>query len=92
MQFIGKPLLVGANPEAVEVIPYRVPPLSQVRRLDKHVVKMAKVVALHDDITLAQYLTDRIRPLVEEDYKRALAEMSAEAKPPARPRRPKGGE
>jgi hypothetical protein len=53
------------------------------------VVKMARVVALQRNITLAEYLTERIRPLVAQDYEEALAEMTAEVKKP-RPK-PHGG-
>jgi hypothetical protein len=39
-----------------------------------------KVVALNRDITLAQYLTDSIRPRVDEEYAEAVAEMARETK------------
>jgi hypothetical protein len=44
------------------------------------VVKKARVVALNRNITLAEYLTETIRPLVDKDYAVALAEMTKEAK------------
>jgi hypothetical protein len=55
-------------------------------KMGADVVKMAKVVALNRNITLAEYLTERIRPFVEADYERALAEMAREVKS----QRPKG--
>jgi hypothetical protein len=40
------------------------------------VVRKAKVVALKRNITLAQYLTDTIKPLVDKDYAQAVTEMA----------------
>jgi len=55
-------------------------------KMGADVVKKAKVVALNRNITLAEYLTERIRPLVDDDYAQELAKMSKEAKTS----RPKG--
>jgi hypothetical protein len=38
------------------------------------------VIALNRNITLAEYLTERIRPLVDADYEPEVTEMSKEVK------------
>ncbi len=37
-------------------------------KIGADVVKMAKHIAIDRGITLAEYLTERLRPLVEEDF------------------------
>jgi hypothetical protein len=49
-------------------------------KMGADVVKRAKIVALDKNITLAEYLTERLRPLVDQDYQIALAKMTKEAK------------
>jgi hypothetical protein len=44
------------------------------------VVRRAKIVAIDKNITLAEYLTETLRPTVDKDYAAALAKMSREAK------------
>jgi hypothetical protein len=44
------------------------------------VVKRAKIVAIDKNITLAEYLTETLRPVVDRDYAATLAKMSKEAK------------
>jgi hypothetical protein len=56
-------------------------------KMGMDVVKKAKVVALNRNIPLAQYLTDRLRPFVDQDYLQAVSEMAREAKA----QNPKGG-
>jgi hypothetical protein len=49
-------------------------------KMGSDVVRKAKVVALNRNITLAEYLTERIRPLVDADYEQEVAKMSKEVK------------
>ena len=49
-------------------------------KMGADVVKKAKVVALNRNITLAEYLTERIRALVDGDYAEEVAAMAREAK------------
>ncbi len=49
-------------------------------KMGADVVKRAKIVALDKNITLAEYLTERVRPLVDQDYQTALAKMAKEAR------------
>ncbi len=51
-------------------------------KMGADVVKKAKVVALNRNITLAEYLTERIRPLIDADYEKEVAKMSREVKSP----------
>jgi hypothetical protein len=44
------------------------------------VVKKARIVAVSRNITLAEYLTESIRPIVDKDYTAALAKLTKEAK------------
>jgi hypothetical protein len=46
-------------------------------KLGADVVKMARHLAVDRGIPLAQYLTDRIRPLVEEDFNELRKSMSS---------------
>jgi ATP-dependent Clp protease adapter protein ClpS len=47
-------------------------------KIDVEVLRKAKVVAAIRDVTLAEYLTEVLRPIVEKDHARAIAD---EAKP-----------
>lgn len=49
-------------------------------KMGTDVARKAKVVALNRNITLAEYLTERIRPLVDGDYEQEVAKMSREVK------------
>jgi hypothetical protein len=44
------------------------------------VIKRAKIVALDKNITLAEYLTETLRPIVDKDYSQTLAKMAREEK------------
>ena len=61
-------------------------------KVDKFVVGMARHVALARGISLAEYLTELVRPHVKADYARILREIEA-AKEEETPRKrgPKGG-
>ncbi len=39
-------------------------------KLDAEVAKMAKHIAIDRKITLAEYLSERLRPLVEQDFRK----------------------
>jgi hypothetical protein len=49
-------------------------------KMGADVVNRAKVVALNKNLTLAEYLTERIRPLIDEDYIKTVADMAREIK------------
>jgi hypothetical protein len=55
-------------------------------KMGADVVKMAKHIAIDRGITLAEYLTERVRPLVEEDF-----EVMAKTMGKSQPRRAKKG-
>jgi hypothetical protein len=55
-------------------------------KMGADVVKMAKHIAIDRGITLAEYLTERIRPLVEQDFE----EMAKHLKKPSRKSRSEG--
>lgn len=48
-------------------------------KMDSGVVRKAKIVALDRNITLAQYLSEKVAPLVERDYQETVAKMAEEA-------------
>jgi hypothetical protein len=56
-------------------------------KMGADVVKMAKHIAIDRGVTLAEYLTERIRPLVEADF-----EVMARKLGKSRPRRGKASE
>ena len=54
-------------------------------KIDAEVVRAAKIVAAHKDLSLAEYLSETLRPIVEAELKdysrRALGEDRPEKKP-----------
>ncbi len=48
-------------------------------KMDSGVVRKAKIVAMDRNITLAQYLSEKVAPLVERDYQETVARMAEEA-------------
>jgi hypothetical protein len=59
-------------------------------KMDAEVVRWAKVVAAFKDITLAEFVSERAREAVIEDFEargvEVPAELRAPAKPPRKPR------
>jgi hypothetical protein len=49
-------------------------------KMGLEVVKKARIVAVSRNITLAEYLTESIRPIVDKDYAAALAKLTKEEK------------
>ena len=56
-------------------------------KLDAHVARKAKLVATNRGITLAEYLTSIVAPVVARDLKNEMGKMMDEPEP----KRPKGG-
>ena len=50
-------------------------------KVDAGVIASARVVVAHRNITLAEYLSDLLRPLVERDLKKTGREITGEKKP-----------
>jgi hypothetical protein len=53
---------------------------SQVR-IDRDLAKMARAVANHRGMQLAEYVSGLIRPTVTKDYRRTLQELEQEVEP-----------
>jgi hypothetical protein len=69
MEFIGKPLLVGANPDAVEAISSAAAELKLTAvKAERDIVTKAKMIAADGGIPLAGCLSDGLRGLVERDW------------------------
>lgn len=77
VEFIGLPLFVSANPEAVEAQPVN-PNLGQPARLDPSLVSMARMIAAGKGITIGAYLEPMIAPTVRKDYAAMLRELEKE--------------
>jgi hypothetical protein len=64
-------------------------------KIDAEVVRQAKIVAAYKDVSLAEYMSEAIRPIVERDLRehsrKALEGDTEAAPPPPAPKRPKGG-
>jgi hypothetical protein len=58
-------------------------------KIDAGVVRMAKIVAAHKDISLAEYLSDTLRPIVEQELKDYSRRALGEGKGDTGPSRPK---
>lgn len=52
-------------------------------KIDVNVIRQARIIAAIRDVTIAEYLSVLLRPLVERDYKEALS-REAGARPPKR--------
>lgn len=61
-------------------------PVAQVK-VDAEVVRVARIVASYREATLAEYLSELIRPLVARDLEQEQAKEQAKASKPARPKR-----
>lgn len=71
MAFIGRPLLVGANPDAVEaVLPAGFDPSRNDRtaKIDATVLGWAETVAKAKGLTVAEYLSETLRVPVAKDF------------------------
>jgi hypothetical protein len=51
-------------------------------KLDAEIAKKAKHVAINRGITLAEYLSELVRPLVEKDFKEEMSKMLADVSKP----------
>ena len=67
-----------------------VEPMARTKRVDTAVkvdletVRKAKIVAAFRDITLAEYLSEVLAPIVERDLSEAVAKQASQGKPPKR--------
>jgi hypothetical protein len=51
-------------------------------KLDAHVAKKAKLVATNRGITLAEYISEILRPIVDRDLKHEMGKMLSEGSSP----------
>ncbi len=51
---------------------------SQVR-IDRDLAKMARAVATHNGVQIADYLSGLLRPTITKDYRKMLQELDTEA-------------
>jgi hypothetical protein len=69
------------------------PPMPKPKRddesvkIDRTVLQQAKIVAAYLGITVAEYLSDRLRPLVAEDHGEQMHKFEGAAPPPRRGRK-----
>jgi hypothetical protein len=61
-------------------------------KLDAQVAKEAKMVAAARGITLAEYISEILRPIVHRDLQAEMKQMLGGVGAPPPPRRPKGGD
>ena len=89
MGFLGRPLLVGANPEAVEAIA-KLKPLHSVRLSDR-VVEMARMVAADKAEGIGDTISRLVEPGLEAEYRQVMeARYRAMTPAPAPPKAPAG--
>ena len=64
-----------------------------VTKIDKEVLRLARIVAAYRDITIAEYISERLRPLVQQDladHARLQAAAKGDLEEPApKPRSPR---
>lgn len=77
MEFIGRPLLVSPNPDAVEIMDSFSPhDLNYITaKIERSLIEQARIVAMRRRIALAEYLSDLIRGPVGKDYSKAVRDM-----------------
>jgi hypothetical protein len=66
MAFIGCSIIVDIDPYAVEVMEAA----DTSVKLDVDVVRIAKIVAAYRDVSLAEYLSNTLKPIVQGDLDR----------------------
>jgi hypothetical protein len=76
LAFIGRPLLVDPNHEAVEVI--SVQSKGSLVRMDDDLVALGKKVAALKGISLAEYFSDLLLPVVKSDFTNEIKKLSKE--------------
>lgn len=83
MAAIGCPLLVGANPEAIEVVP---PCRSHenVIRLSPEAVRWARIASGYTGESMAEYVSRLVAEGAKRDAERLHAEATSEQTPPKR--------
>ena len=47
-------------------------------KIDKEIWRKAKIICIERDQSLVEYVSDLLRPLVDSEYPKALAELAAE--------------
>lgn len=83
MEFIGRPLLVSANPDAVEAMPDRThDPLRHdvTLKADSTVIGWAKLVAKARGISLAEYVSEVLRGPVGRDFAAEMERLKGKPK------------
>lgn len=85
MQFIGRPLLVGANPDAVELMESREDARRYVR-LDDELCEIGRKLAAIRGTTMTELFTGILKPVVEREYGKELDREAERFKG-----KPKGG-
>jgi hypothetical protein len=58
-------------------------------KIDAEVARLAKIVAAFEDKTVAEYLSESLRPIVERDVQRHTSQFGAKAPKPREPKGPK---
>lgn len=70
---LGRPVVAKRNDETV--------------RVDADVLRQARLVAASKDLSLAEYLSNALRPIVTSDYRELAESMAQEIRPPKPPKR-----
>lgn len=67
MTFIGRPLLVGVNPDTVEVLKKR----TTLVRMADELVEKARYVAAQQGVSVTELLSGWVRPIVDREFRKA---------------------
>jgi hypothetical protein len=71
MTFLGRPLLVGANPDTVEAMPGRVSGDKPVRvELTDDVHRMLRKLAADEGVSMASFARETMERVVREEFKK----------------------
>lgn len=77
MDFIDRPLLVDPNPETVEAIPSRHTGTLPAK-IDAMLVGRAQMIAKSRGISLAEYISETLRPTVDRDFFKEMKKLEPE--------------
>jgi hypothetical protein len=76
MAFIGRPLLVGPNPETVEAMaPANFDPGTVPIKIDRKLASMAKAIATARGVAVAEYLSGLTSAPIHRDYAKMLRDV-----------------
>ena len=70
MEFIGRPLLAGPNPEAVEALPKSI-----TYEIEKDLLRRLRYIAAYRGVHLVDFLVKALSPIVDQEFREIAQEL-----------------